>query len=322
MVHKVIEKARRGIFMNRVREIVEAAYAYKKGLTGAGIGVAVLDSGIDASHPDLRNKLVYSYNYLNHTKEMGDDCGHGTHVSGIIGGTGKASGGRYQGLMPHCHFVSLKVLDEQGNGNSYFVIQALHWLLEHGKQYDVRIINISVGGAVRESEMESELLKAVEEVWDAGFIVCAAAGNQGPAPQSITIPGTSPKIITVGSSDEQYGIWGRGGKKVYYSGRGPTLNCICKPDVVAPGAELISCNTGWKKGGNAAYITKSGTSMATPVVSGCIGLLLSQEPALSNKEVKLRLCNSCLNLGFPKNQQGWGMVNVPKLLNREVKGWR
>jgi len=299
--------------MNRVRELVGASCAYRQGFYGEGIGVAVLDSGMDALHPDLKGRLVYSYNYVNHTENVSDDCGHGTHISGIIGGTGLASGGRYQGLAPRCHFVSLKVLDRMGNGSSGSVIQALYWLLDHGREYDVRIINISVGSAVQEFEGGSRLLQVVEEAWDAGFIVCAAAGNQGPGRSSITVPGTSPKVITVGSSDDNQAVQVMGERKANYSGRGPTLSCVCKPEVVAPGAYLVSCNAGWRRKGAKAYTTKSGTSMATPVVSGSLALLLSKERSLSNKEVKLRLYSSCRDLGLPRNQQGWGMIDLPRL---------
>jgi len=296
--------------MYRVRKLVGAACAYRQGFYGEGIGVAVLDSGMDALHPDLKGRLVYSYNYFNQTGRVADDCGHGTHVSGIIGGTGVASGGRYQGLAPRCHFVSLKVLDRMGNGSSGLVAEALYWLIDHGKEYDVRIINISVGGTVQEFEGGKRLLEAVEAAWDAGFIVCAAAGNQGPDRSSITVPGTSPKIITVGSSDDNEK---NDTQKQQYSGRGPTLSCICKPEVVAPGSNLISCSAGWRRKGASAYTSKSGTSMATPVVSGSLALLLSKERGLSNKEVKLRLYSSCRNLGLPKNRQGWGMIDLPRL---------
>lgn len=301
--------------MNRVRELVQASYAYERGFYGAGIGVAVLDSGVEASHPDLQGRLFYSYNYLNHTRTMLDDCGHGTHITGIIGGTGAASGGRYQGLAPRCHFVSLKVLDKKGSGNSSSVIEALSWLLDHGHEYGIRIINISVGSIVGEPHTESALLKAVEEVWDAGFIVCAAAGNQGPRSQSITAPGTSPRVITVGCSDDHHVVQVMGERRVHYSSRGPTWACVCKPEVAAPGAYIYSTNALWNRKGQNLYVSKSGTSMSTPVVSGCIALLLSQEPELSNIEVKLRLYNSCRDLGLPKNQQGWGQVSVPGLLS-------
>ena len=300
--------------MNRVRELVGASRAYEQGIYGAGIGVAVLDSGVNERHPDLRGRLVYSYNYLTASPESVDDCGHGTHICGIIGGTGVASGGRYQGLAPRCHFLSLKVLDKDGNGNSGTLVQALYWLIDHGKEYDVRIVNISAGSTETRGRQSSGLLKAVEDAWDAGFIVCAAAGNQGPARSSITVPGTSPRIITVGSSDDGRAVRLMGVRKANYSGRGPTSACVCKPDVTAPGAYIRSCSADFEKPGRGFYTDKSGTSMATPVVSGSLALLLSRERQLTGKEVKLRLRTACRDLGLPRNQQGWGQIWVPGLL--------
>ena len=157
--------------MNRVRELTGVSCAYKQGIFGDGIGVAVLDSGVNERHPDLRGRLVYSYNYLTASAEGGDDCGHGTHICGIIGGTGEASGGRYQGLAPRCHFLSLKVLDREGNGSSASLARALYWLIEHGREYDIRIVNISAGSAEIQGRKKSGLLKAVEEAWDAGFLI-------------------------------------------------------------------------------------------------------------------------------------------------------
>ncbi len=304
--------------MNRVRELVGVPEVYRMGYNGEGIGVAVLDSGMDPQHPDLKGKMVYNYNYIGRNQNGSDDCGHGTHICGIIGGTGTASDGRYQGIAPGCHFVALKVLDRMGNGNSKAVVEALHWLIEHGREYDVRIINISMGSTAPRYSEKSGLLEAVEEAWDAGFIVCAAAGNQGPERSTITVPGTSPKVITVGSSDDNQVVRVMGKRRANYSGRGPTAACVCKPDVVAPGAYIISCNAGWRKPGAGAYAAKSGTSMATPVVAGGLALLLSGRRELTNKEVKMLLSVSCKDLGLPRNQQGWGMLCLPKLFGGTV----
>lgn len=301
--------------MNRVRERLRAVWAYERGLSGAGIGVAVLDSGIAGTHPDLRGRVELERCFGKQTDPR-DLCGHGTHISGIIGGSGAASGGRYQGLAPGCHFISLKVLDTKGNGSARDLAEALYWLMDYGASYQVRIVNISMGGVMEGTEAE-ELLRAVELAWNQGFIVCAAAGNQGPERQSITIPGTSRKIITVGSSDDQEPVRMFGEKKVNYSGRGPTAACICKPDVVAPGSHVISCNGLWRRKGEWHYCTKSGTSMATPAVSGALALLLEQRPHMTNKEVKLHLSKACRNLGLPRNQQGWGQVDLPMLLGEE-----
>ena len=152
--------------MNRVRELVGVPKVYRMGYNGEGIGVAVLDSGMDPQHPDLKGKMVYNYNYIGRNQNGSDDCGHGTHICGIIGGTGTASDGRYQGIAPGCHFVALKVLDRMGNGNSKAVVEALHWLIEHGREYDVRIINISMGSTAPRYSEKSGLLEAVEEAWE------------------------------------------------------------------------------------------------------------------------------------------------------------
>ena len=303
--------------MNRVRELVGASCAYEYGFSGKGIGIAVLDSGINDAHPDLQGRLVYSYNYTNDSEHAPDDCGHGTHISGIIGGTGVASGGRYQGLAPRCHFVSLKILDQRGNGSSQSLIRALHWILEQGKEYGIRIVNISVGGRVPRHAGPTELVKAVEEVWDAGYLVCAAAGNQGPDRSSITVPGTSPAIITVGASDDERAVRVQGQRKRHYSGRGPTPELVEKPDLVAPGASILSCNSFFGQPGAGYYTAKSGTSMATPAVVGALALLCEKEPALTNRQIKERLCISCRNLGYPRNRQGCGRLWLPGLLGLE-----
>ena len=303
--------------MDRVRELVGASRAYAEGIYGDGIGVAVLDSGVNGRHPDLRGRLVYSYNYLTDSAGGSDDCGHGTHICGIIGGTGEASGGRYQGLAPRCHFLSLKVLDREGNGSSMVLVQALYWLIEHAREYDIRIVNISAGSTEINGKKRSGLIKAVEDAWDSGLVVCAAAGNQGPARSSITVPGTSPKVITVGASDDSRTVRFPGARKANYSGRGPTAACVCKPDVTAPGAYIKSCSADFEKKGRSFYTEKSGTSMATPVVSGSLALLLSRNRKLTNKQVKLALRASCLDLGLPRNQQGWGQIWIPELLRGE-----
>lgn len=298
--------------MNRVRKELNSDYAYRRGLFGEGIGVAVLDSGIAWDHPDLRGRVVHVRSFGKVGKES-DTCGHGTHISGIIGGSGAMSGGVYQGLAPKCHFLALKVLDEQGNGRSGDVVEAISWLCENGGAYGIRIVNISLGGVMDQKEAEA-LLRSVEQLWNKGYLVCAAAGNEGPDRQSITVPGTSRKVITVGACDDEKPVLVAGKNRIHYSGRGPTSACVCKPDVVAPGYRIRSCNAKWKHREKSYYCVKSGTSMATPVVCGALALLLSGKKAWSNKEVKLQISKSCVDLGLPKNQQGWGRIWIPGLL--------
>ena len=146
------------------------------------------------------------------------------------------------------------------------------------------------------------------------MVVVAAAGNLGPKEGTITTPGDSKKIITVGSSDDQYYIDQRGNTKKHYSGRGPTKECVCKPDVVAPGSYIRSCNAKFARQRGQPYVVKSGTSMATPIVSGAIADLLSKYPEMSNVEVKLKLRESSSAMGADHNRQGWGQLNMKKLL--------
>lgn len=272
-----------------------------KKLSGKGIGVAVLDTGAFV-HMDFDDRIWAFQDYIHEKQQPYDDNGHGTHVLGILGGNGKASGGKYLGVAPGCGMIPLKVLDERGNGNKEKVIQALKWIADNMERYHIRIVNISVGTTQREGH--EDLIEAVEEAWDQGLIVVAAAGNMGPGKGSITAPGSSRKIITVGSSDMLI-------KNQGISGRGPTRDCITKPDIVAPGNEIISCancNSPYP------YTKKSGTSMSTPFVSGGIALLLEKHPELTNLDIKKRLRSTAKNLGYPHNLQGWGLFQLQSFL--------
>ncbi len=239
---------------------------------------------------------------------------YSTHVSGILGGSGIASDKLYIGVAPECNIISVKVLDKKGNGNIADVLDGLKWVMENKERYNIRILNISVGTPIdKELDENSMLVQAVNEVWDDGIIVVAAAGNNGPVPQSIGAPGNSRKIITVGASDDNDFVEMDGSRIKDYSSRGPTKECIIKPDIVAPGSNIISCN-GIKMAKNSMYSIKSGTSMATPVVSGAIALLLSKYPSMTGRDVKVRLKNSADDMGLPINQQGWGCLNIKRLL--------
>lgn len=298
--------------MNRVRMIIHADEAYKKGIWGAGVGVAVLDTGI-YRHSDFEKRITGFKDIVKGMAQCYDDCSHGTHVSGILGGNGAASGGRFMGVAPKCNIVHVKVLDRKGNGSREDVLEGIDWVIENKDRYGIRIMNISVG-TVKESDKNNQLLvDAVEKAWDAGLVVVVAAGNMGPGPMSITVPGNSRKVITAGAFDDCMKQPKDPAVRPCYSGRGPTQECICKPDIVAPGSGIISCNAVSYRN-RRLYCVKSGTSMATPVVSGCIALLLSNEPGLSNVEVKMRLHETARDLGYPNNQQGWGMIDVKSFL--------
>lgn len=261
-----------------------------------------------------------------------DDNGHGTHVNSILAGDGTASNGLYCGVAPKSHIIAVKVLNQRGNGNIVDVLAGLKWVIENKDKYGIRIVNISVGTTTKEEVSEdSELVKAVNEVWDQKILVVVAAGNGGPRPKSIGSPGISRKIITVGAYDDEVSVDAQGHTMQNYSGRGPTSSCIKKPDIVAPGSNIMACNLTKKNGTvnfsfwsnriatvqtntNTPYITKSGTSMATPQVSGALALLLCRYPEMTNREVKIRLKNSAVDLGFSHEKQGWGLLNIERLI--------
>ena len=282
---------------------------YSRGITGKGITAAVLDTGIYL-HGDFvkpENRIRYFKDFVNGKKEMYDDNGHGTHVTGIIASAGRQPDGSRIGVAPEAAIVALKVLDRSGSGKMSAMIQAIDWLLQHHKEYDIRIVNISVGMPVKNAKNPENdmIVQKVEALWDEGLVVVVAAGNEGPAQYTITSPGVSKKVITVGAQEE-HSYMKRGNKReTRYSGCGPVPGtCVCKPDVVAPAGHILSCDNQ-----TGAYKRRSGTSMATPIVSGVIALLLSSEPWLTNFDIKVRLMETSLDCGQPKNRQGWGALN-------------
>ena len=274
--------------------------------TGKGIGVCILDTGI-YEHIDFSGRIWAFYDFLSYRRHPYDDNGHGTHVAGLAAGDGSASMGKYRGAAPGCGIISLKVLDRYGNGSQEDLLRAIRWIREYRKQYRIRVVNISVGTTCNSKKEDSRLLESVEELWDEGMVIVTAAGNQGPKPGSITAPGNSRKVITVGSSDLLEG-------QSAISGRGPTKECICKPDIVAPGNKIVSCVPGKPY----SYGRKSGTSMSTPLVSGAIACMLEKNPSLTNRDIKSMLLKSADDMGLSRNLQGWGRFNRGRFLAGQV----
>ncbi|SFP92333.1 serine protease AprX [Lachnospiraceae bacterium XBB1006] len=295
--------------MNRVRKHIEWDFSKKKGYTGKGIGIAVFDTGI-FPHQDIQKRILGMKDFVNGENTFYDDNGHGTHVAGIIAGNGKMSDGKYAGIACDAELFAYKILNQSGNGNLNRAILALEDCIENAKSYNLRILNFSMGmGKNVEREAKLTLLNCLEKAWDSGMVVVCAAGNEGPLPGTITPPGNLRKIITVGAVDDESGTI-----PLYlpkgYSGRGPTQSYVVKPEVVAPGTNIMSLNNGHKP----PYVLKSGTSMSTPVVSGAISLLLEKYPYMTPAQVKLRLYQTCVSAGLAKNHEGWGMINIRNLL--------
>lgn len=333
--------------MERACRLVHSGEALEAGYTGRGITAAVIDTGIGL-HPDISKERVRMFrDFVNLKSSPYDDSGHGTHVCGIMAGNGSLMHGRWHGIAPECSLVVLKALNGKGEGEASGVMAALKWILERKEQFSIRVLNMSFGAGCTRKDMEYyQLLELVERVWESGICVVTAAGNLGPGRGTITMPGCSREVITVGAAEE-------GQMAHLYSGRGPTEECVMKPDLVAPAAGIVSLmpmpynkkggqpgfGAGRRFGGDAGlwgreewddilsnerarrrlqaagYAKKSGTSMATPMVSGAVCLLLQKEPGLTPKAVKKRLWQSCVDLGLPKEQQGHGLLDLRRLLD-------
>ncbi|MBQ7956242.1 MAG: S8 family serine peptidase [Lachnospiraceae bacterium] len=279
--------------------------------------IAVLDTGV-MLHPDLSNRIVGFKDFVNGKNSVYDDSGHGTHVCGIIAGDGRLSAGKYKGVAPFAKLFVGKVLNHEGNGMADAMAEGIGWVIENALKYKIRVLNISVGiGELQDKTKERMLIRYMEKAWEEGLLVVCAAGNKGPEPGSISALGRSSRIITVGCHDGEY-FKDMPGRCETYSARG-----VCgrfaerKPDIVAPGTAIVSCDANCKKsirGFHNAYTKKSGTSMATAIVSGVAGVLYAHHENYKNDHAKKKILYSAQDLGEPWCKQGYGMVSLQNLL--------
>ena len=333
--------------MNRAA-IVEGARAvqWSYGYDGAGIGVAVVDSGVASWHDDLTyfgsnsnvsvvggQRVSKFVDFVNGRLTPYDDNGHGTHVTGIIAGNGYDTLGARAGIAPAANIVSLKVLDEHGGGYISNVIAAMDWILANRTLYNLRVVNLSVGAAVSESYNTDPLTQAAKRVVDAGVVVVTAAGNLGKDRATgktlygaITAPGNAPWVLTVGAYSHEGTLVRTDDKIASYSSRGPTaIDFAAKPDIVATGTGIVSLSApgslmyttkadyllkGLLSPFSRPYLSLSGTSMASPVVAGAVALMLQANPNLTPNLVKAILQYTAESNSYDALTQGAGFLNV------------
>jgi serine protease AprX len=286
----------------------------QSGYDGTGVGVAVIDSGVTSFHDDLAaagagpQRVDRFVDLVNGRPTAYDDYGHGTHVAGIVAGNGFDSSGRRSGIAPSVHLIVLKVLDSSGTGRISDVIAALDYAVVHKDELNIRVLNMSVAGGVYESYLVDPLTVAAERAVAAGIVVVAAAGNLGrnqngdPQSGGITSPGNAPWVLTVGASSHMGTTDRADDLMAAFSSRGPTaIDNGAKPDLVAPGvgieslsdpsSALYSTKSAYLLAGTVPtsylpYLSLSGTSMAAPVVTGTVALMLQANPALTPNAVK------------------------------------
>src|SRR6202140_2631449 len=302
---------------------------------GTGVGVAIIDSGV-ADHGDLHHasgasRVVYSQSFVAGDATTPDKFGHGTHVAGLIGGTGANSGtangyqANYAGVAPNVNIVNLRVLDQNGSGTDSQVIAAIQQAIALQSTYNIRVINMSLGRPVYESYTLDPVCQAVESAWQAGIVVVVAAGNRGRDKSmgthgfaTIGAPGNDPAVITVAATRTIATATRIDDAIASYSCKGPTLvDHLVKPDLVAPGNRLVSLRAAGSTldrnysqfevaplVGTPKYFRLSGTSMATPLVSGAVALMLQQNPSLTPDQVKARLMKTAWK-GFGQYTRSW-----------------
>lgn len=331
-----------GSLSNDAAAAINASVAWQSRYTGSGIGVALIDSGVN-SHRDLNStgllplsRVVYNQSFVPGSSSAADQYGHGTHIAGLIAGNGASSTGliyskTFKGIAPDAKIINLRVLDQNGNASDSTVIAAIDKAISLKSKYNIRVINLSLGRGIFESYKLDPLCQAVEKAWKSGIVVVVAAGNNGRYQgtngyATITSPGNDPYAITVGSMKPMDTATRTDDLIASYSSKGPTLiDHIVKPDIVAPGNLLISTETstttlygaepsnlvpwsyyiyGRNSSASTVYFTLSGTSMASGVVSGAVADLLQAHPTLAPDQVKARLMKSA-SKSFPQSSTAY-----------------
>lgn len=270
------------------------------------ISVVVLDTGV-VLHPDLRNSSVKFLDLVKERKEPYDDNGHGTHVCGIIAGDGMASHGRISGIAPGVSLKVCKILDSQGEGELDRLLSACDWISQMADK-EKMIVNISVAMQKKLLSIKQDLLlERLNLLWKQGVLIICSAGNNGPGSGTITGLSSSCSVI-VGCND---GPFRKGDPNLceHYSGEGEDTVLENCPDIVAPGSYILSCSHRYN-----GYSRKSGTSMATAIVSGLAAQYYCRFPEATNQDFKNVIKNTATDLGIPVRKQGAGMVNPKAFL--------
>jgi serine protease AprX len=306
-------------------EVVRSDKLGDRGGTGAGVTVAVLDTGINET-ADLAGRILPISRLfgtdpcvnLSGEPTCDDDYGHGTFMAGIIAGDGTASNGRYVGAAPEADLVSIKIASADGSADVSNVLAGIQWAVSFKDDYDIRVLNLSLGTNSLQSWLIDPLNYAVEKAWKAGITVVVAASNRGPDAGTISKPGDDPYVITVGATDDVETVRLTDDVLPDFSSRGPAPDGVAKPDVVAPGGHIVSLralgstiDTKFTDYIDGTYRRGSGTSMSTAVVSGVAAAILSRKPTIQPDRLKFMLMDTAKPVAVPdKDAVGQGMVDA------------
>ncbi|HEX9019469.1 MAG TPA: S8 family peptidase, partial [Anaerolineaceae bacterium] len=322
-------------------DVTGANLAWQAGALGQGVTVAVIDTGI-ARHPALmkdengnpRRIVVGWVDFVEGKNEPTDPNGHGTHIAGIIANAQKGPDGEYNGMAPAVQLVGIRVLDKTGAGNYEQVIEGIQWAIQNKDRYNIRVINLSLHSLVQSPYWADPLNQAVMHAWADGIVVVVAAGNDGPKPMTISVPGNNPYVITVGAFTDNYtpSNW-NDDYLTEFSSAGPTLDGFVKPDLLAPGGHITSTmlpgsyiarshEANWV---DSLYFAMAGTSQAAAVTTGAVAQVIGAHPDLTPDQVKYRMMYTALPWVKPDGsdvlysvwQQGAGRLNVFDAVNAQ-----
>ncbi len=265
----------------------------------------VIDTGV-YPHIDFclgHNRIIKFVDLINNRDVMYDDNGHGTFITGVISANSITN--KYSGFDNNSHIIVIKALDKNGETTTSKILEAIQWVLNNRDSYNIKVVCMSFGSL--NDGYADPLSNAAEILWDNGIVVVAAAGNSGPLPRTIMSPGTSRKIITVGSLDSVYS----GNIAVAnFSSRGPVFDYY-KPDMLLPGVDIISTNIFSR--GKKFYTSMSGTSVSTPMVVGIVSLLFATNESYTPDQIKYMLVSSCVRITGNRDAEGFGWLDLRKL---------
>ncbi|RDE16336.1 MAG: hypothetical protein C4K49_04795 [Candidatus Thorarchaeota archaeon] len=308
------------------QEVLSADDLWSQGYNGTGVTVAVIDSGVQSTHPDLQGRLIGFRDFVNGLNDMDpsdgitsyDDNGHGTATAWLVAGTGVASAGLLKGMAPGADLLIVKVLDDTGSATDSAIATGIEFAVDNGAD----IISMSIGGSWTDTGISDPSIIASHAAVEEGVVVVVAAGNDGPAPFSINAPGVVEDVITVGASAGSLAV-------TDFSSRGPVerthlqpIGLHAKPDIVAPGLRVVSGRAAsastteypfynyTQYGGN--YAEWSGTSASAPQIAGILALLMDKYAVITPIEMKAFLMAGATDLGEDPMAQGWGLANVSK----------
>ncbi|MGH2930336.1 MAG: S8 family peptidase, partial [Solirubrobacteraceae bacterium] len=315
--------------------LVGADTLQQAGITGKGVTIAVLDSGLwQDPLQNYGSRILATRDFTDGGSGpvTGDPYGHGTHVTSIAAGGAQNIAGQYLSIAPQANLVIVRALDGDGAGSYSDIIAGINWIVANRSKYNIRVLNLSLGATPQSYYWDDPLDQAVMAAWRAGIVVVAAAGNDGPSPMTVDVPGNVPYVITAGALTDNYQPYNTSDWRLAsFSSAGPTYEGFVKPEVVAPGGHMVGSMASGSYLANIdpnsmsiveQLFTMSGTSQAAAVTSGVVALMLQEDPSLTPDNVKCRLMESArpavtssATLAYSVFQQGAGLINAVAAVN-------